>query len=695
MKYNKDFNSMINAVINNLSFISHYLRKIHAFQNKNKTYFIKTIFDKSFSFISQFRRRKMNFLLKSSQYTDNLYKKLLKNYYNQNKELLELYNRSNIFPSSDLQEKKSVLKYIEKNFLNYKMSILEKADELLKHKFHIFDKIYEPKSKINWNHSFFENFNWPNIISFKIDYKTNKNKADIKYNWEFNRNSFLVTLGLAFYFTSDEKYSKEVINIILDWIKSNPPTFNTSWMDQLEASIRLINWIFTIDLIKDSKELNETVFFEIFKSILQHLYFLYSNIQKYALNHTVGEYFAIFLAADKFKDINFFKKLYKYSKKGLKKQISLQTLEDGVNIERSANYHVFTLEFFSLFIILSENSLSQKEYDLINKMYTFLYSIIKPDGSLSLIGDSDNANVIPEIFYKPNFSKYIQLLSIGALIFKRGDLKYISKDLSPLSLFFIGPKSIEEFNKIKESKPNGTLLFKNGGFFVNRNNFTKDSSYLLFDMAEFGPFGSHDHLDISNIIYYYKGVSILTDSGTYRYNINSQIRNRFKGSNAHNLLIIKGQPKIKSKSSFSWDRIPEVQNFYQKTSQFNNLIVKHNIFNNFNVYRKITTKSDLSCIDLIEYIKPIKKKKIGMIRIQHLFHFSENTSISLFNNKVLINDSLIMEIISPIEFEFRKNWFYYSPHYGIIIRSPLLIIDYAEKFYSELLKIKIIIRKNN
>jgi len=65
--------------------------------------------------------------------------------------------------------------------------------------------------------------------------------------------------------------------IDLDWIKKNPVNFNLSWKSPLITSFRLICWIFSLKLIKNSVALHKDNFYIIFKSMFQHAFYILTN----------------------------------------------------------------------------------------------------------------------------------------------------------------------------------------------------------------------------------------------------------------------------------------------------------------------------------------------------------------------------------------------------------------------------------
>ncbi|MFX1444400.1 MAG: alginate lyase family protein [Promethearchaeota archaeon] len=570
-----------------------------------------------------------------------------------------------------------------KGFLKY-------ADDILNRTFNIYEKDYTFDRKINWHYSFFNNYIWELKRSDKINIHPQNKNIDVKYVWEFNRHQYLTYLGFAFYFTKDEKFAIKFKNLILNWIKENPPLYGINWISGLEISIRLISWIFTLFFFKNSKEINNNVFFrKIFNSMFQHAYYLRYFYMRRSFNHTIGDLTGLYLFSKIFMDIRPIKKWERFSFKKLIKQIHLQVRDDGTNIEQSVNYHKFVLEFFTIFLILNLNRLNKNTILLIEKMVEYLVYIIKPNNSLPLIGDIDNGKVLLLTYYNNN--SYIDLINLGSILFERQDFKSVSKSISPISLLFLGDKGLKIFNALKYKEPKEKVkYFDKGGFVVIRDNWNEYASYLFIDMGRFGPQNAaHSHSSITNFIYTSKGKDIIIDSGTYTYNKSWNERNIFRGSKAHNVVEIDHQNQAKINEWFSWKKKPKVN---RRMDYKNNKIkakCSHDGYEGFIVKRIIDTNEDLREITIRDVILLVQDSLINQKHdIKIYFHFNEEVIIKQKNNKIMIDEDIIFEVDASHKYNIFIQKSEYSPRYGFICNNHTLII-HLESFFLETNKIEV------
>ncbi|MBA7537845.1 hypothetical protein ES705_30115 [subsurface metagenome] len=488
---------------------------------------------------------------------------------------------------------------------------------------------------------------------------------------------------LSFY---DEKYAKKVISLIYDWIKSNPIGYNTSWMDGLEVSMRLIAWIYTLNFIKGYLLKHSTLFFKIYKSMIYHFFYIRINFEKYACNHTIGQIFAIYLFSKFSSSIEFFKKIYNKTRKKFLFYVNQQINSDGMHFEFSINYHRFVLEFCLIFNLLEKKYLKNSHLKLFNKMLDILIFSINSENEIIQVGDSDDANAIPKAFFNFYDSNYfLELVSFGSFVLGRTFLNNFLKKNSPSLIFFFGKNGIKKFyeiseNQNKELNKNYLYLEKTGYFFV-RNGFKPKSNYLFFDMADFGLYGGHDHLDISNIIYSYHGNSILVDSGTYRYNVPLEIRNLYKGLKAHNVVEINDYKNSFSIGTYHWNNKPKILSREFLLNKGYKLKIKYKLYKNFEISREINANHNLDNLEIIDKIMNKNRKSIQK-EIKIFLHFSKNNELHIENNQIICNNQLKLyfNINDQITPNLIKGSYMQSKNYGQFQRSPLIIISFKYNF---------------
>ena len=441
-------------------------------------------------------------------------------------------------------------------------NIIADAEILLSHKLNIFEitKDFFGK-KIKWNNDPVLNRSWhifrkkPILLSWK------KNK-DIKYVWELNRQQHLCLLGQAYLFTKDDRYSREIIFQITDWIDSNAFGKTINWMSPLEISLRLISWIWALSYILDSREINDEIEEKIKSSIYMQTKFIASNLQtrEFPNNHLIGELAGMAIIGMVFPG---FKESSEWLDKGLSmlvEQIQKQVYPDGINKEHAWDYHRFVLDFYTQVVIISKKlkkKIPQSLLDRLEKMYEALMFSVRPDGVGPMTGDDDNGRVVK--LSMESGRNFLFALSTGAVLFNRPDMKYIAKKFHEESLWLLGTDGYDEFNRLEERPPEVTSMeFKEAGQYIMRSGWDKDGLYMNFDCGEQGMGqAGHGHADALSFELFAYGKSLLIDPGTYTYNGPKEWRNYFRGTSAHNTVVINGIDQaghLKPYDAFGWEK---------------------------------------------------------------------------------------------------------------------------------------------
>ncbi len=657
----------------NLKKIS-YLFSLFKLVNDYKPYFLNRVLFKKYF-------HKKWIILHNSMKMEQKLKKSFKKSQNFDK-LREIFFNRKFFAFSNDLEKKNIIEYLKKYNNHSITEYLNHANNIISGKFSIYEKKYKFVNGINWHYSFFNDYIWKLEKSNKINIRPKNKNIDVKYVWEFNRHQFLTYLGFAYYLTDDEKYAIEFKNLILHWIKTNPPLYGINWYSGLEISIRLISWIFTLYFFKNSTEINNDSFFrKIFISMFQHAYYLRYFYTRRSFNHTVGDLTGVYLFSKVFAKIDPMKKWEKKIFNKLKTNIRLQVRGDGINIEQSVNYHKFVLEFFILFLILNNKRLKGEEISLIEKMVEYLIYIIKPKKNFPLIGDNDDGKVL--MLTNWNSNSYLDLINLGSIIFRRQDFKFISEKISPISLLLMGERCFKIFNSLQSREPQERYkYFKNSGYFVARNNWNKESNYFFMDMGKFGPQNAaHSHSCIGNLIYTHKGKDFLIDSGTYTYNKSWFERNFLRSSKAHNILVINKKNQATISGWFSWKKKPKIKrNLIIKHDQIK-LVCVHNGYNNLLVKRTLDCDTILNSLIITDYVIPSQDIiPDDSYEIDIYFHFDKDIKLKVNEKNIIVNGELIFTLISDEEFKINIEKTYYSPKYGFKIGISVLNIHLEYSF---------------
>ena len=436
--------------------------------------------------------------------------------------------------------------------------LIRKAESILQNRLTYFNLEEQFLGQsIDWQKDFSSGRSGRPRLSSLIDYRDVSRVGDCKLVWEPNRHHQLVILARAFKVTGESKYAEKAVGLMLNWIKDNPFGYGMNWRSPLEESIRLINWVWTIDLLRDASAFDDVTW----KTILETIYISLWDIQrKYsqgssANNHLIGEAAGVFVATSYFPSMPNATIWRAKSKQILEEQVLAQSYSDGCTREHAFGYQIFVIEFFSLCALAAEssdNTFSDTFLRRLHAMYNFLANICSDTGEPPDVGDSDDGYVL-DLGELPR--QAAGLISVGAHLFD-DDRLLLSSDAETVYWLF-GDSNAEHPHSAVSIN---SKAFPESGYFMLRSDPEHDSTdrrlSVLFDCAElgFGAIAAHGHADCLSITLNIGVLNFLIDSGTYDYFSYPQWRSYFRSSRAHNTVTVDGQCQSESLGPFMWGK---------------------------------------------------------------------------------------------------------------------------------------------
>jgi hypothetical protein len=128
--------------------------------------------------------------------------------------------------------------------------------------------------------------------------------GDAKVVWEPNRHHHLVVLGRAYRAFGDPRYAAAALRQIASWIDDNPFGYGMNWRSPLELGIRVINWVWALDLARDMVDRPRGIDERVRETVWRHLREIAGKYSRgsSANNHLIGEAAGVFIGAAYFPD---------------------------------------------------------------------------------------------------------------------------------------------------------------------------------------------------------------------------------------------------------------------------------------------------------------------------------------------------------------------------------------------------------
>jgi len=377
--------------------------------------------------------------------------------------------------------------------------------------------------------------------------------GDPKVVWELNRHAHFVTLGQAYWLTDDDRFAAGFVDQVSAWIDANPVGMGINWASSLEVAFRSIAWLWALGLCIDSREVTPDFFARLLKSLIEHGRHIKRYLSYYFSpnTHLTGEALGLFYLGLALPELSRSEGWRKLGLRILLDQAAKQLRADGVYFEQSSYYHRYTTDIYTHLFALTradDNMIHcEAEADLRRKlegMLDHLMWITRPDGSSPLFGDDDGGRLIKLAARAAN--DFRDTLAVGAAVLGRGDWKYVAGAAPAEMLWIIGPEGVELYDRLEAESPREISKgFRSSGYFVMRDGWRRDSSFVLIDC---GPHGAevgcgHAHSDALSIEFASGGVTWLVDPGTFVYAADPKTRDEFRSTAAHNTVTVDDQPQ--------------------------------------------------------------------------------------------------------------------------------------------------------
>ncbi len=343
---------------------------------------------------------------------------------------------------------------------------------------------------------------------------------------QFNRLSYLRNLAAAFRDTGNPIYVEKADAMLNDWIGDVPPKHPTGderWLSgwrTLEAGIRVgEEWAYAWPYFIKAPELKDETIVRWVKSWMQHGDYLtqYSGTLNWFITESHG-LFNIGALFPEFKDAQAWRA---EAVDRLSGELQANFYPDGAHTELTPHYHRIAMEaYVQLMISARKNNypVDPQYLGSIEDMFDYLIKICMPNRQTPRINDS-----------------------------KTEDIKYIL-DYQGGRELFPNRQDFLFFTNNGGAPPDYTsVLLPWAGQAVMRENWTRESNYLLFEYGPYGT-GSHQHEDKLGIHIGGYGEMFVIETGLEDYGQTTSRSYSLK-SQAHSTLSIDGETQARKYES--------------------------------------------------------------------------------------------------------------------------------------------------
>jgi hypothetical protein len=438
--------------------------------------------------------------------------------------------------------------------------VVARAEQICLHRFDLLgykDLDYGPE--IDWHYDLVNDKRSPRKAWFKINYLDFFEVGDSKIVWELNRHQHWITLAKAYRLTGHRKYATEIFSQWQRWHNENPYPIGINWASSLEVAFRSLSWIWVYQLLEGTTAAPQdfrTRWLHALgvnaRHIERHLSTFFSPN-----THLLGEAVALFFIGTLYPELADAKRWAQRGWKMILRQAEAQVRTDGLHFEQSTFYHVYALDFFlHARLLAAANQIPvPSQFDAAIQNMLNALCVLGRAGDPPQLGDDDGGRV-----FDPNRNSsehMLDPLATGAVLFGRGDFKFLADGLREETIWLLGVRGVAESDRLPAVEPtaSSTAFDASGIYAMHR---AEGREQLVIDAGPQGVMGAgHGHADALSVTLNANGISLLTDRGSLTYS--GVERNAFRGTGFHNTLQVDGSDQAEARGPFSWDKLPDVK----------------------------------------------------------------------------------------------------------------------------------------
>jgi uncharacterized heparinase superfamily protein len=397
---------------------------------------------------------------------------------------------------------------------------------------------------IDWHRDFKTGTSWQPAFMRDIDYTNLASPSDVKVPWEVSRLQWLMPAGQAFLLTRDERYAAAVRDILVEWIDANPYARGVNWACTMEVALRILTWTWFFHVFCHSQSWADEAFRAKFlRALYLHGDFTERYLERSDINGNhftadavglvfAGLFFGNGVAPRRWADAGW---------AALCAELPRQVFADGVDFEASVAYHRLVLELFFLGARYRETlglPVPNEYRERVVAMARFALTYSRPDGTVPLVGDADDARALP--FGGQPIGDHRYLAGLVGAHWSVPDLMAGFSGPRSEVLWTLGRSAAASLSEgCAEARRVPSASFPQGGFYVMRN--ARDHVFIDCGPVGLAGRGGHGHNDCLSFEAAIDGVHLITDCGAYVYTASADERNRFRSTWCHNTPQIDGQ----------------------------------------------------------------------------------------------------------------------------------------------------------
>lgn len=450
-----------------------------------------------------------------------------------------------------------IIEWLRANLTDTSRRIVQDADRILQHKFNLLG--YEEVdygAEIDWHFDAVHGKSSPRVPWFRVPFLDFNRVGDHKVIWELNRHQHLATLAKAYRLTHKSSYAEELFDQWYAWQRQNQYPTGINWASSLEVAFRSMSWLWVWHLLEGTPAVPARFPFDLYRALMQAGRYIERFLSTYFApnTHLIGEAVALFFVGSLAPESRATRRWQELGWRIILQEAKRQVLSDGMHFEQSTYYHVYALDFFLHARVLADlNGIAiPTEFDETIERMLDVLGVLGQSGNLPQFGDDDGGRVFDSTRNCRNHM--FDPLAIGALLFRRADLKAFVGAPTEELLWLFGTGGIQNFEALiaVEKKSASASLNASGVYIMSGS----EGQQLIVDAGPQGRgWAGHGHADALSVQLSIQDKQILVDPGTCSYVDANRERSYFRATTSHSTVEIDGLSQAEPSDPFKWTHL--------------------------------------------------------------------------------------------------------------------------------------------
>jgi asparagine synthase (glutamine-hydrolysing) len=368
--------------------------------------------------------------------------------------------------------------------------------------------------------------------------------GDVKLSWEVARfpQAYIMARCAAFFPETAQDLSSAYIFQIRSFLERNPSGQGIHWSSGQEIALRLMAWMFGIQVFFHDSSMPGDLKTGLGKHIAacgahiaQHIEYARDSVYN---NHLLSEALALYFAGRILPGARSSSAWVSQGRGLLEQEAEHQFYLDGAYIQQSHNYHRFAIQIYLWAISFARchsDPVSPEWIRAVERSLDFLLPHQnRMDGRLPNYGANDGALPLP--LSSCDFSDFRPTLQ-AASIMTRAERVYPPGPWDEMTAWFCGPSALDlPLRNVDRT----SVSFSHTGYHVLRGH--QPENFAAFRCGTI--LDRFSQIDMLHLDVWWRGHNVLADPGSYLYNGPEEWHDHFLGTESHNTIQVDGRDQM-------------------------------------------------------------------------------------------------------------------------------------------------------